>query len=95
MREWRKHQNLTVEKLAELAKVSPGLVSQIENRKTSPSRESLEKLSKVLRCAPGDIISRPPGHSPDIPILAVWERATEGERAQLMRVAEAMIPKRD
>ena len=48
IRELRKKQNLSQEKLAEAIKVEPATISNIENGKNYPSLTNLENIAKVL-----------------------------------------------
>lgn len=60
LREWREFRGFTVERLAELAKVSPGLVSQIENRVSAGSPDTLERLAKELGITVGELLDVQP-----------------------------------
>lgn len=51
---------LSVEALAARAGVSPGLISQIENRLSAGSPDSLEKLATVLDCEVGELLDVKP-----------------------------------
>ena len=48
LRELRKKQNITQEKLAEFINVDPTTISNIENGKNYPSLSNLESILKVL-----------------------------------------------
>lgn len=52
IRKFRKAKNLTQEQLAELVGIGTANISYIENGKFSPSAETLEKLSEVLKVYP-------------------------------------------
>lgn len=48
IRELREHKKLSLRKLAELAHVSPGLISQVERGLTQPSLDTLRQIAKAL-----------------------------------------------
>ncbi len=54
IKETRKSKNITVQKLAETAKVSKGLISQIENNRTVPSLLVLMNIVYALQLDPTD-----------------------------------------
>ena len=58
--EWRGKRGLSVEKLGELAGVSPGMISLIENRKSAGSPETLEKLADAMQISVGELFAPPP-----------------------------------
>lgn len=86
LREWREFRGFSVEGLAERAGVSPGLISQIENRKSAGSPDSLEKLAKVLDCDPGELLDIKPEAGGSI--VRLWVH--DDDRAQLERVVNAL-----
>lgn len=61
LKEWREHNNLTVEKLADRVGMAGASISRLENRKQPYSQPVLEALAGALNCTPGDLVSRPPG----------------------------------
>lgn len=60
IREWREYRNLSQERLAERIGKSPGLISQIENRKGPYTQETLEAIASALLCDPADLLIRNP-----------------------------------
>ena len=60
VREWRKHRNLTQERLAERTPFTTGAISQLETGRTRYTQDMLEALAVALDCRPGDLISRNP-----------------------------------
>jgi transcriptional regulator with XRE-family HTH domain len=52
LRTIREEQGVTQVKLAEMAALSPGLITQIEKGKVQPSFKTIEKLAKVLGVSP-------------------------------------------
>lgn len=57
IRKFRKKAKLTQEKLAELMEVTPGYISQLETAKSVPKLETLAKISTILDCDIGYIVS--------------------------------------
>lgn len=80
LREWREFRSFTVERLAELAKVSPGLISQIENRVSAGSPDTLERLSKVLGITVGELLDVQPKDGGFI--MRAWVRERDRQRIQ-------------
>lgn len=73
---------------------SKSSLSRIENSLQPYSQPILEALAWALRCEPQDLLMRDPG-DPD----AIWSimdnlrKATPDERAQVSRIAEALLKK--
>ena len=55
LRTIRRHRGLSLKRLAEIAKVSKLTVIRVEAGRTSPRRETLEKLSKALQVCPDEL----------------------------------------
>lgn len=60
IREWRKHRNMTQERLAALVEMSAPSISQIENGNQGYTQSTLERLAEALNCQPGDLLMRNP-----------------------------------
>lgn len=88
---WREKRGLSVEALAEKAKVSPGLISLIENAKSGGSPESLEKLAGALGIEVGELFDVEPGS--DGSIVRIWVK--DSDRARLISVAESLSKIKD
>lgn len=58
IRDLRKDKNLNISDLAEIAGVSPGLISQIERNIVTPSIVSLWKIAQALDVSVGDFLMR-------------------------------------
>lgn len=82
LREWRKLRGLSVEDLAAKAGVSPGLISQIENRLSAGSPDSLEKLAAALDCEVGEILDIEP--EPGGAMVRLWVSHDDRERVKTM-----------
>lgn len=97
IREWRKHRGMTLEELAEKTGVSDGGLSLLERGKFSYTQPMLEVLAEALSCEPRDLIGRPPNTEWGIADAAsrgmaeTWGKATPEERAQIWRIAEALV----
>jgi transcriptional regulator with XRE-family HTH domain len=74
VREFRRKQNLTVTELGRLAKLSPGMLSKIENGSTSPSLSTLKLLSRAL----------------SVPVTAFFRRFEEEREATFVRAGEGL-----
>ena len=88
LKEWRKHRGLSQEKLAERLGIYKGDVSNLETGKRRYNQDILAALAQALECEPADLIMRDPSSSDSI--WSIWEHASEGERADIVRVAEAL-----
>lgn len=86
LREWREYRGLSVERLAEKAGVSPGLVSQIENRLSAGSPDSLEKLAKALDCEVGELLDIAPSKGGSM--FRVW--VSDEDRPRIEAIAKAL-----
>jgi transcriptional regulator with XRE-family HTH domain len=89
IRQWRKHRGYTQEQLAEMAGMSPGNLSQIENRKQDYTQSTLEALAEALNCEPADLLVRNPADPEGI--WSLWDRAGEAERRQIVAVIEGLL----
>jgi len=68
--EWRKYRGLTQDQLAEMAGLTSGAISQLENGIFAYKQPTLEALAEALECRPGDILSVNPLADPPRPMLA-------------------------
>ncbi|MGN6772653.1 MAG: helix-turn-helix domain-containing protein [Rhizobiaceae bacterium] len=75
--EWRKHRRLTQERLAELADLTPGAISQLETGTVAYTQPTLEALAEALGCRPGDMLLVDPLTNPPRPMLAELMAAAE------------------
>jgi transcriptional regulator with XRE-family HTH domain len=83
LREWREHRGLSTEKLAAKAHVSPGLISQIENRRSAGSPDSLEKLAKALNIDVGELLDVKPEQGGSIMRIFVADKDRDTARRLL------------
>lgn len=88
IKEWREFRQLSQEQLAARIDVSRGAISQLETGLTGYSQGMLEALADALACEPADLIMRNPMQ--DQMIWSLWEKLSEGERAQAIAVIKAL-----
>lgn len=96
IREWRKHHNLTLEKLVDRldgmygVKTTTATLSRTETGRQEYTQHLLEALADALQCEPADLLMRPPGADQDIRV--VWQQLTpEAQRKalEIIRVLKA------
>jgi len=92
LKEWRKHKGLSQEKLAEKLGIHKGDISNLEKGKRRYNQDILEALADALECEPADLIMRNPA-DPDN-IWSIWDKAGEGERNDIRRLAEVILSKK-
>lgn len=91
LKEWRHFRNLTQMQLAELVGTSGPMINHLENGQRALNHKWLVRLAPALKTSPGFILD----HNPlDMPrdLFEIWNSGNEEERAQLVKVAEAIIP---
>lgn len=88
IKEWRKHQGLNQEQLAERMGVTQSFVSKIERFQQSPDLGFLELAAEVLRCSPADLIERDPSQSARI--WAIWDQLQPKQQEQLVEIAQTL-----
>lgn len=105
IRERRHALGLSQSGLAELASVSPELVSRIERGRCLPSLPTLVTFANVLRTTPNDLLGfeQPLANEELRPLLEAVNALGPAQRAEIRRIAEALAkyqsdappPKRD
>ena len=65
VREERKKAGLTIEKLAELARISSGFLAYIETKGRKASLETIQKLAAALRIPVAELFKTAPGPGKD------------------------------
>lgn len=88
LRKWRKHRNLTQDRLADrmgelLDGFSTSSISQLETMKQGYSQETLEALAVCLDCQPGELLMRDPT-LPDANIMLAAMKPETRRRALAM-----------
>jgi len=66
VREWRKHQGLSVEKLGEIAGVSGSMISQLERGKTTYTQNTLEALAKAMKLQAWQLLACGPDENQEL-----------------------------
>lgn len=89
IRQWRKHRNLSQERLADRVGMTGGNLSEIENGNTGYTQATLEALADALQCEPVDLLIRDPGDPEGI--WSLWERAKPAERRQMIAVIKGLL----
>jgi transcriptional regulator with XRE-family HTH domain len=92
VRERRHALGLSQSGLAELAGVSPELVSRIERGRCLPSLPTLVTFANVLRTTPNDLLGfeQPLADSELRPLLDAINALGPSQRAEIRRIAEAL-----
>jgi len=92
IRERRHALGLSQSGLAELANVSPELVSRIERGRCLPSLPTLVMFSNVLRTTPNDLLGfeQPLADEELRPLLEAVNALGPSQRAEIRRIAEAL-----
>jgi transcriptional regulator with XRE-family HTH domain len=75
IREERKKAGLTIERLAELAQISPSFLAYIETKGRKASLETIQKLAEALRLPVARIFETTPGPGKDAIYTAMQQFA--------------------
>lgn len=89
LREWRKHRGLTQERLADRARLSQGMISQLEGGVSDYTGDLLAALADALSCDPVDLLIRNPLDE-DAP-WSIWDRLKPVQRKQAIRLLKALV----
>lgn len=92
LREWRTFRKLTQADVAELVGTTASMINHLENGNRGLSHKWLIRLAPALGTSPGFLLDQNPHALPN-QILEIWNRADPAQRAQLIRVAEAIVPR--
>lgn len=90
LRAWMRFRGVKGAQLAEMLGVGPGMVSDLANSKRALSAKWLRRLAPLLDTTPGQLLDHDPFNLPT-DIVEIWLNASEDERRQLFRVAEALM----
>lgn len=88
-KEWRKYREMTLEQAAPLAGMTAGNLSAMERGAQGYTPAGLEALAQVYRTSPGWLLEVNP--LKDDGIGPIWDRATEGERETIIRLAKSLV----
>lgn len=89
IRRWRQKSGLSLDQLAEKAKVDKGNLSKMERGLLPYNQEVMERVAEALGVTVGDLIEREPDHAP-----ALWttlRRASPEQQRLIERMAAAVI----
>ena len=93
LRAWMRYREIKGAQLAEMLGVTPGMVSDLANSKRALSAKWLRRIAPLLKTTPGHLLDHDP-YSLSSDIVDIWLTATEEQRRQLARVAEALMVQR-
>lgn len=88
IRQWRKHRQLTLEKLADRIGITASALSMLERGQRAYTQDTLEKLAEALMTDPASLLMRNPEDTEAI--WSIWDEASPGERAQISEVVKAL-----
>lgn len=92
IRAWRKHRDMSLDKLAARVPMDKGNLSKIERGLLPYNQELLERLADALQTEVASLLMRDP--TDPAAIWSVWDRASPGEKRQIESVAEALVSAR-
>lgn len=90
IREWRKHRELTLERLADRIDLTTGSLSRIERGLQPYSQGVLEALATALNCEPADLLGKNPAAA-DHELWDVIARLNEQKRRQALKIIRAAL----
>ena len=91
VKEWRKHRNLSQDRLASRIERGQSWLSQLERFDIDYTQETLEALSNALSCTPADLIMRDPAKEDFI--WSIWDKVPETERPRVIEIIETFTRK--
>ena len=91
IRAWRKHRNLTQQRLADRIGISREYVSMIEKGKRRYDQNFIEAAAEDMQCTPADLIMRDPTQPGAI--WSIWDQIPPERRSIALDVLSGMIPK--
>lgn len=96
LREWRKHRDMTQERLAEFIGCSVALVSMIERGERGYDQAFLESAAEALRTSPDRLLRiNPLRPESDDTLFEMVRRVPEADRTKIAAVIEAFLPRQD
>lgn len=92
IRAWRKHRDLSLERVAARIEMTTSNLSKIERGEQPYTQPVLEALAEALNCSPADLLMRPPGtpKEPRNVLLTLIEGLDPETRDQAITVIEAL-----
>jgi len=92
IRQWREKRGKTQEQLAEYIGISAGHLSRIERGQQEYMQGLLEAAADYLETDPASLLMRDPSMAENI--WSLWDRASNGEKQDILRLAEVVITKK-
>ena len=87
LKEWRKHRQLSQQKLADRIGTSKGYISDLERGKRRYNQDLLEALAYALMCEPADLLIRDP--LKEDAIWSIWDTVSEADRPRVIAMIKA------
>lgn len=91
LKQWREYRGLNQSQLAERIGASVPNVSRIENLKQPYTQDFLELAAEALNTDPASLIIRNPLQQDAI--WTIWDQAGEGQRSQIIDLANIVMRK--
>lgn len=89
IRQWREHQGLTLERLADRVGMTAGNLSQLERGNQGYTQNTLERLAEALQTDAASLLTRDPTDSEAL--WSIWDQAKPGERRMIVDIAKTVI----
>jgi len=89
IRVWREHRGFSLERLASRVGITHASLSRIERGLQPYSQSLLEGLAEHLQTDPASLLTRNPLDPEGI--WSIWDKARPAERAQIVRLARALL----
>jgi transcriptional regulator with XRE-family HTH domain len=89
IRAWRKHRDMSLERLASQVPMDKGNLSKVERGLLPYNQEMLERLAEALGTEPASLLMRDP--TAPSPIWSLWDHASPGVRRQIEEVAAVIV----
>lgn len=91
--EWRQHRGMTLEQVAEKAKMTAGNISAMERGAQGYTPAGLQALAEVYQTSPGWLLEVNPLETNNPHLLSIWDRATEPQRKMIVELARTVVGK--
>ena len=89
IREWRKHREMTLEKLAEHAGLTASYLSMLERGQRGYTQDTLEKIARALKTDPGNLLAIEPAEHNEL--WELWNRAKPEQRQQIVEITKVFL----
>ena len=91
-KQWRKHRQLTQERLADRLDTSIASVSRIESGRQPYTQDYLEALAVALQTDAASLLMRDPSEPENI--WSIWDNAKQGERKKIVEMARSIVKRK-